>query len=56
MTGIAAYFNLTWAIWLSYCRDGRQDDVTLVWPTLFTSVPIVAGKSYDTPKAVKKTI
>ncbi|KAH6673864.1 alkaline phytoceramidase [Halenospora varia] len=41
MTGIAAYFNLTWAIWLQYCRDGKQDDVHLAWPSVFSSVPVV---------------
>lgn len=41
MTGIAAYFNLTWAIWLRYCRDGKQDDVELLWPSIFTSIPVV---------------
>jgi Ceramidase len=41
MTAIAAYINLTWGIWLRYCLKGRQDDVELVWPSLFTSVPVV---------------
>jgi hypothetical protein len=40
-TGIAQYFNLTWSIWLRYCFNGEQDDVELVWPSLFTSVPAV---------------
>ncbi|OJJ46962.1 hypothetical protein ASPZODRAFT_1863333 [Penicilliopsis zonata CBS 506.65] len=40
MTGIAAYFNLTWSIWLRYCLNGKQDEVELVWPSLFC-VPIV---------------
>jgi hypothetical protein len=40
-TGIAQYFNLTWSIWLRYCFNGKQDDVELVWPSLFTSVPAV---------------
>ncbi|KAL8669557.1 MAG: hypothetical protein Q9168_005854 [Polycauliona sp. 1 TL-2023] len=38
---IAQFFNLTWSIWLRYCFDGQQDQVELVWPTLFTSVPLV---------------
>jgi hypothetical protein len=40
-TGIAQYFNLTWSIWLRYCFNGEQDDVELVWPSRFTSVPAV---------------
>jgi hypothetical protein len=44
MTSIAAYFNLTWAIWLRYCLNGKQDDVELAWPSIFTSVPVVVRK------------
>ncbi|RAL64641.1 hypothetical protein DID88_001674 [Monilinia fructigena] len=43
LTGIAAYNNLIWAIWLRYCRDGRQDLVELDWPSTFTSMPVVVG-------------
>jgi dihydroceramidase len=46
MTGIAAYFNLTWAIWLRYCLNGKQDDVELVWPSIFASVPVVVRKEW----------
>jgi dihydroceramidase len=49
-TGIAAYFNLTWAIWLRYCRDGKQDDVQLVWPSVFTSVPVVVRVENESRK------
>ena len=40
-TGIAQFYNLTWSIWLRYCFDGEQDKVEMVWPTLFTSVPLI---------------
>jgi dihydroceramidase len=40
-TGIAGYFNLNRVIWLRYCLDGKQDDVQLVWPSVFTSMPVV---------------
>ncbi|KIX07955.1 uncharacterized protein Z518_02609 [Rhinocladiella mackenziei CBS 650.93] len=40
-TGIAQYFNLTWSIWLRYCFDGKQDEVELVWPATFASMPSV---------------
>jgi hypothetical protein len=46
MTGIAAYFNLTWAIWLRYCLNGKQDDVELVWPSIFTSIPVVVRRGW----------
>ncbi|KAH8594344.1 ceramidase [Bisporella sp. PMI_857] len=59
MTGIAAYYNLTWAVWLSYCRDGKQDEVRLVWPSLFTAVPDVVKKnnvksSHDIDSSISK--
>ncbi|KAL2068082.1 hypothetical protein VTL71DRAFT_16180 [Oculimacula yallundae] len=43
-TGIAAYFNLTWAVWLRYCLDGRQDEVGLEWPSVWRSVPVVVRR------------
>jgi dihydroceramidase len=52
MTGVAAYFNLTWAIWLRYCLNGKQDDVELVWPSISTSVPVVVRR--DGKEAVEK--
>ena len=50
-TGIAAYFNLTWAIWLRYCRDGKQDDVRLAWPSVFSSVPVVVKVENENKKS-----
>ncbi|RDL35131.1 uncharacterized protein BP5553_07062 [Venustampulla echinocandica] len=44
VSGIAAYFNLTWAIWLRYCFNGEQDDVELSWPSVFGSVPAVVRR------------
>ncbi|ERF68195.1 hypothetical protein EPUS_05276 [Endocarpon pusillum Z07020] len=41
LTSVAQYINLTWSIWLRYCLNGEQDDVELVWPSFFTSVPVV---------------
>ncbi|ATZ47641.1 hypothetical protein BCIN_02g08990 [Botrytis cinerea B05.10] len=43
LTGIAAYNNITWSIWLRYCRNGKQDLVELEWPSMFTSMPVVVG-------------
>lgn len=39
MTGIGAYFYLTWGIWLRHCLNGNQDDYELVWPRTMTSMP-----------------
>ena len=41
MTGLGAYFYITWGIWLRHCLNGRQDEFELVWPSMFTSVPRV---------------
>ena len=50
-TGIAQFYNLTWSIWLRYCFDGDQDVVELVWPTFFTSIPLVerTDRKYKEP-------
>ena len=41
MTGIGAYFYITWGIWLRHCLNGRADEYELVWPRLITSLPSV---------------
>jgi len=51
MTGIGAYFYLTWGIWLRYCLNGQQDDVKLVWPRTITSFPEVVR--HDSVPAIK---
>ena len=52
MTGMAAYLNLTWGIWLRYCLDGKQDEVELMWPSLFTSIPAVVRRDKANSKYV----
>jgi hypothetical protein len=44
MTGIGAYFYLTWGIWLRHCLNGKQDEYELVWPRVITSVPLIVRK------------
>lgn len=41
LTGLAAYYLLTWGVYLRYCLEGRMDEVKLVWPSLWTSMPTV---------------
>ena len=41
MTGLGAYFYITWGIWLRHCLNGRQEEYTLVWPSVF-SLPEIA--------------
>ncbi|KAF2841225.1 aPHC-domain-containing protein [Patellaria atrata CBS 101060] len=44
MTGLSAYYHLTSTIWLQYCMSGMQDEVKLIWPSLFTSVPVIVRR------------
>ena len=39
LTGVGAYFYITWGIWLRYVLSGRRKDFKLVWPSLVTSFP-----------------
>ncbi|KAF2094544.1 alkaline phytoceramidase [Rhizodiscina lignyota] len=41
MTGIGAYFYITWGIWLRHCLNGEQDEYKLVWPRMLTSLPVI---------------
>ena len=47
MTGIGAYFYITWGIWLRHCLNGRQEEYTLVWPRIFSLPEIVSANSVD---------
>jgi dihydroceramidase len=45
MTGIGAYFYITWGIWLRHCLNKRQDEFHLVWsrfwhfPSIVRTIP-----------------
>lgn len=59
MTGIGAYFYITWGVWLRHYLNGKQDEYELVWPSLFTSLPVVVRRRKSTAAAngsAKKTI
>ena len=44
MTGIGAYFYITWGIWLRHCLNGKQDEYELRWPRLLTSLPLIVRR------------
>ncbi|KAL8691742.1 MAG: hypothetical protein Q9224_004104 [Gallowayella concinna] len=46
LTGIGAYFYLTWGIWLRHCLNGRQEQYNLVWPTMI-SLPKIVRSEYS---------
>lgn len=45
MTGVGAYFYLTWGIWLRHCLNFKQDQYELVWPHL-TTMPVVLRRRH----------
>ena len=53
MTGIGAYFYITWGIWLRHCLNSRQEEYALEWPRLFSLPEIV--RSTDA-KGITKNI
>ncbi|ORY56677.1 ceramidase [Pseudomassariella vexata] len=42
MTGIGAYYYITWRIWIHRCLDGDEDKFRLNWPNMFSMPDIVA--------------
>lgn len=49
LTGIAEYYNIVWATELRYCLEERQDEVELLWPSLWTSMPKLVRKKHKAP-------
>ncbi|PHH58709.1 hypothetical protein CDD81_4800 [Ophiocordyceps australis] len=41
MTGIGAYYYITWGIWLRHCLDGRHEQFRLRWSRTLLSIPVV---------------
>merc|ERR1712000_674608 len=41
MTGVGAYYYITWGIWLRHCLAGRELQYVLHWPHILTSMPEV---------------
>ena len=56
MTGIGAYFCITWGIWLRHCLNERQEEFTMVWPQIWTlpecvrSLETDGTTKFDSPK------
>lgn len=50
MTGIGAYFYITWGMWLRHCLNGKQDLYELYWPNLVFSLPAVVLKDQSQAK------
>ncbi|KAL0261242.1 alkaline ceramidase ydc1 [Diplodia seriata] len=40
MTGVGAYYYITWGVWLRHCLNGKQDEYELLWPNVF-HMPLV---------------
>jgi len=41
LTGVGAYFQLQYGVWLRYCLDGRQREFALAWPSIFSFPDVV---------------
>lgn len=46
MTGVAGYINVVWNTWMRYALYGRREEVELVWPSLWFSVPDVVKRKH----------
>ncbi|TKA68883.1 hypothetical protein B0A49_05353 [Cryomyces minteri] len=44
MTGIGAYFYITWGIWLRHCLNGKQDQYELRWPRVIGTLPTIVRR------------
>ncbi|KAL8672899.1 MAG: hypothetical protein Q9168_002653 [Polycauliona sp. 1 TL-2023] len=59
LTGIGAYYYLIWGIWLRHCLNGRQDEYSLVWPSILSLPRIVRSECSNgivAPNITKKII
>ncbi|KAI1495478.1 alkaline phytoceramidase [Biscogniauxia marginata] len=41
MTGIGAYFYITWRIWIHRCLDGDENKFRLYWPSIFSTPEVI---------------
>ncbi|KAI9749938.1 MAG: pre-mRNA-splicing factor prp46 [Chaenotheca gracillima] len=55
MTGTGAYFYLTWGIWLRHCLSGRQDEYSLKWPSMWTSLPEIVRTDQSSTQDSKRS-
>jgi len=51
----AAYYFITWQVWLHRCMDGGEDRFALGWPSPFNSIPRVVPGAARPNGATKKT-
>lgn len=43
-TGMGLYYHLVFGVYLRHHLKGDQDDIELVWPSIFTSIPAIVRK------------
>ena len=44
LTALSAHYMIVWLAWLRYYQEGREDEVYLEWPSLWTSLPAIHKK------------
>ena len=57
MTGLGAFYYITWGIWLRHCLNGRQEEYTLKWSSTFSLPEIICTadqNGHDQNKKIKK--
>lgn len=50
MTGIGAYYYITWRIWIHRCLEGNEDKFRLCWPSLLGIPEVVAIEHLEKKK------
>lgn len=55
MTGIGAYYYITWRVWIHRCMDGEEDKFQLNWPSIFSIPEVIAADGASAHLNGKKT-
>ncbi|KAK9797466.1 hypothetical protein SCARD494_03295 [Seiridium cardinale] len=56
MTGIGAYYYITWRIWIHRCLDGDEDRYRLSWSSVFAMPDVVAAEDVASVENGKKAV
>ena len=54
LTGIGAYFYITWGVWLRHCLNGRQQEYILIWPRIVSLPEVVRSANVESNTGIEK--
>ncbi|KAK8083017.1 alkaline phytoceramidase, partial [Apiospora saccharicola] len=54
MTGIGAYYYISWRVWIHRCLDGDEDKFQLKWPSIWRLPEVIAIQELQNGTASKK--